>query len=175
MSAPTDWVLNVTHEAMTRLLAHADKVGLANTDECTFRALFMASAHDLLDAPRFQIEWRRFDLLVQVGDNATIVEFKYYVLRRTFGLRGEVLGYKGSAGPKNEAEFRACVHKLRAAIPPQVGDRRLVLAYDRASDRQSRYSFHRSYGDLAASEDIEEVQRLTVDPLEGRVLRPRTT
>ena len=74
----------------------------------------MATAHDLLDEPRFQTEWRRFDLLVQVGDSATAVEFKYYVLRRTLGLRGEFLGYKGGAGPKNEEEFRDCVHKLRA-------------------------------------------------------------
>src|SRR6266511_4274431 len=112
MTRPTDWVLEVTREAMTRILAHADKVGLANTDECTFRALFMAAAHDLLDAPRFQTEWRRFDLLVQMGADATVVEFKYYLVRRTFGLRGEPLGYKGGAGPKNEAEFRDCVHKL---------------------------------------------------------------
>ena len=111
---------------------------------------------------------------VQVGDDATVIEFKYYLVRRTFGLRGEVLGYKGGAGPRNGAEFRDCVRKLRTAVPPQVGDRRLVLIYGRASDRQSRYSFHRSYGELAASDDIEEVQSLTVGPLEGRVLRPWT-
>lgn len=102
-----------------------------------------------------------------------VVEFKYYLLRCSFGLGGEPLRYKGGAGPKNEAEFRACVHKLRTAIPAGVGDRRLILLYERAYNRRSRYSFHRSYGDLAVGKDLAEVPSLAVGPLEARVLRPR--
>lgn len=180
MTATGDWVPDVTHEAMVRLLAHAKKVELPNTEESTFRAMFMAAAHDLLDAPRFQTEWRRFDLLVQVGGAAIVIEFKYYMVRRTFGLRGEPMHLKGCAGhlkgcagSKNEKEFWNCVRKLRTVVPPEIGDRRLVLLYNRAQDSPSRYSFHRSYGDLAAGDDIAEVRRLTVDPLEARVLRPR--
>ena len=66
MASLTDWVPDVTHEAMVLLVLHAQKVGLPNTDECTFRALFMAAAHDLPNPARsqFQTEWQRFDLLV---------------------------------------------------------------------------------------------------------------
>src|SRR5215470_1221103 len=115
-----DWVPEVTREAMLRLVAHATKVGLSNTEEFTFRGLFMAAAHDLLDRPRFQTEWERFDLLVQLGEHTTVIEFKYYLLRRTVGLRGELLGYKGGAGLQNEAEFRRCVSKLRDAALPAM-------------------------------------------------------
>jgi hypothetical protein len=167
-----DWVPGVTREAMVRLVAHAAKVGLPNTEEFTFRALFMAAAHDLLDRPRFQTEWARFDLLVQLGEHATLIEFKYYLLRRTVGLRGELLGYKGGAGLKNEAEFRACVRKVRnAVLPAGVDDRRLILLYERDYTRQSRHSFHLSYGHLSPGSEYAEVTSLTEGPLEARVLR----
>lgn len=135
----------------------------------------MAAAHDLLGAPRprFQTEWRRFDLLVQIGRDATVIEFKYYMQRRKLGLRGEHLGFKGGPGPQNETEFNACVRKLRTAVPPGVGDQRLVLVYEREANRKSGHSFDRSYRNLAASDDLAEVQSLAVGPLEGRVLRPR--
>jgi hypothetical protein len=169
-----DWVPDVTREAMRRLLAHADKVGLPNTDESTLRAFFMAAAHDQLDSrPRFQTEWHTFDLLLQIGELATIIEFKYFLRRRTFGLQGDRLGFKGGPGPKNEAEFNACVHKLRTAVPSGVADRRLILVYERQSNGGSRYSFSRSYRDLAVGVDLADVQPLAVDPLEARVLRPR--
>jgi hypothetical protein len=85
MAATGDWVPDVTREAMRRLLAHAEKVRLPNTDECTLRAFFMAAAHDLLGMPelQFQTEWHRFDLLVRIDALATAIEFKYYMRRRT--------------------------------------------------------------------------------------------
>jgi hypothetical protein len=174
MTSTDDWVLAATDEAMRRLLVHAEKVGLANTDECTLRAFFMAAAHDLLGVPqpRFQTEWRRYDLLVQVDDASTVIEFKYYMQRRNRGLRDEQLGFKGGPGLKNEAEFKACVQKLRTAQLPVGVDRRLVLVYLRESSSQSRHSFDRSYRDLKPDEDLADVQALTVGPLECRVLRP---
>jgi hypothetical protein len=175
MAATGDWVPDVTREAMRRLLAHAEKVRLPNTDECTLRAFFMAAAHDLLGTPwpRFQTEWSRFDVLVQIGTLATIIEFKYYMRRRTFGLGGKPLSFKGGPGPKNEAEFNACLEKLCTAVPTGVGDRRLILVYEREANGRSRYSFDRSYGGLAVGDDVTDVQSLAVGPLEGRVLRPR--
>lgn len=175
MASIDDWVPDVTREAMRRLLVHAEKVELPNTDESTLRAFFMAAAHDLLGAPRlrFQTEWRRFDLLVQLGEFATVVEFKYYLKRRTRGLRGEHLGFKGGPGPQNEAEFRACVQKLRTAVLPDMADRRLVLVYERESYGRSRHSFDHSYRDLGPGDELTDVHSLTVGPLEGRVLRPR--
>jgi hypothetical protein len=135
----------------------------------------MAAAHDLLGmpGPRFQTEWHRFDLLVQIGTLATVIEFKYYMRRRTLGFGGEPLGFKGGPGPKNEAEFSACVRKLRTAVLPGVADRRLILAYEREPNGRSRRSFDRSYGGLAVGNDVTDVQSLAVGPLEGRVLRPR--
>jgi len=177
MAATGDWVPNVTREAMRRLVAHADKVGLPNTDECTLRAFFMAAAHDLLGMPRprFETEWSRygFDLIVNTGALATVIEFKYYMQRRTFGLGDEFLRFKGGPGPKNEGEFYACVNKLRTDVPPGVADRRLILVYVREANGRSRYSFDQSYGGLAVGGDLTDVQPLAVGPLEGRVLRPR--
>ena len=175
MAATGDWVPDVTHEAMRRLLAHAEKVGLHNTDECTLRAFFMAAAHDLLGmpGPQFQTEWDGFDLLVQVGALATVIEFKYYMQRHRLGLGGDQLGFKGGPGRQNESEFYKCAQKLRAAVLPGVADRRLILVYERESNGRSRYSFDRSYGSLAVGDDLADVQSLAVGPLEGRVLRPR--
>jgi hypothetical protein len=177
MAAADDWVPDVTHEAMRRLLAHAEKVGLPNTYECTLRAFFMAAAHDLLGmpGPRFQTEWSRsrFDLLVQIDALATIIEFKYYMRRRTLGLGGEDLGPKGGPGPQNEREYNACVQQLRTAVLPGVADRRLILVYVREANGRSRYSFDRSYGGLAVGDDLADVQSLTVGRLDGKVLRPR--
>jgi hypothetical protein len=152
MAATGDWVPDVTREAMRRLLAHAEKVGLPNTDECSLRAFFMAAAHDLLGMPRprFQTEWYRFDLLVQIDTLATVIEFKYYMRRPILGLEGEHLRFKGGPGPKNKDEFNAC-----------------------EANGRSLYSFHQSYGGLAVGDDLTDVQPLAVDPLEGRVLRPR--
>jgi len=173
MGFQEDWVPKVTREAMCRLLAHAAKVGLANTDECTLRAFFMAAAHDLVDpSPRLQTEWRRFDLLLQNNGLATVIEFKYYMRRRSLGLQGEHIGFKGGPGPKNEAEFKACVEKLRTAAIPGVADRRLILVYERQPNSGSRYSFSQSYQDLTVGTDLADVQALQVDQLEARVLRP---
>jgi hypothetical protein len=175
MAATGDWVPDVTREAMHRLLAHADKVGLPNTDECTLRAFFMAAAHDLLGMPRprFETEWRSFDLLVQAGGLATVIEFKYYMQRQTFGLGGEHRGFKGGAGPKNKREFNDCVKKLRTAALPGVADRRLILVYVREANGRSRRSFDESYRDLTIGDDLTDVQSLAVASLEGKVLRPR--
>jgi hypothetical protein len=175
MTATGDWVPDVTREAMRRLLTHAEKVGLPNTDECTLRAFFMAAAHDLLGmpGPRFQTEWDRFDLLVQFGALVTVIEFKYYMQRHRLGLGGDQLGFKGGPGRQNEGEFYKCVQKLRAAVLPGVADRRLILVYVREAYGRSRYSFDRSYGSLAVGDDLADVQSLAVGSLEGRVLRPR--
>jgi hypothetical protein len=116
---------------VARVLDHAEKVDLANTEEFTFRSFFMAAASELLDAPRFQTEWGTFDLLVQSGDTASLIEFKYYLLRRTYRLDGSPGPKKGGAGPKNEREFGACLDKLRNTIVDGIDQRRLVLVYER--------------------------------------------
>jgi hypothetical protein len=137
--AGADRVVAATHEALVRLLEHAGKVGLANTEEFTFRSFFMAAAHDLLDDPRFQTEWRKVDLLVQHGNVATLIEFKYYLLRRTVHLDGTHGRAKGGAGLKNESEFRTCLSKLRTASPT----RQLRQPRPQRNDRSGLGAVHR--------------------------------
>jgi hypothetical protein len=150
------------------------KVGLANTEEFTFRAFFMAAACELLDKPRFQTEWAKFDLLVQAGGTASLIEFKYYLLRRNYHLDGTPGPKKGAAGTKNEAEFHACINKLRNSVLDGIDERRLVLVYERddhVPGRGSR-SLHSSYGQLAPSTSLARVWSFASGPLEARVLEP---
>jgi hypothetical protein len=52
----------VTRVAMNRLLIHAGRARLANTEEFTFRAFCMDAANTLLDRrPESQTEWNKFD------------------------------------------------------------------------------------------------------------------
>ena len=166
----------VTRTAMKRLVTHANKVGLANTGEFTFRAFFMEAAWDLLDRPEFETEWNKFDLLVRVGDVATLIEFKYYLWRRTYDLEGGPGRRKGGAGAKNEKEFEDSLAKLRSAPVVGITHRRLVLVYADDSHLPGR-SFHASYAALGESEQIAEVWRVSADAadgcrLEGRIFRP---
>jgi hypothetical protein len=45
----------------------------------------------------------------QLAANEVVADGGHLLL----GLQGEPLGFKGGPGPKNETEFKACVHKLR--------------------------------------------------------------
>jgi len=132
----------------------------------------MAAAHDLLDSPVFQTEWKKFDLLVQVGGVNTLIEFKYYLLRRTYGLDGVAGQAKGGPSLKNEAEFQACLGKLRDTVVPGIEQRRLILVYERDGNSSRRRSLHRSYGELQPGPTIARVWPLSVGQLEGRVLEP---
>lgn len=169
-----EWVPEATSLAMTRILEHAELVGLANTEEFTFRSFFMAAACELLDKPRFQTEWHKFDLLVQTGDTAALIEFKYYLSRQTYRLDGSPGPKKGGASAQNEREFAACVEKLRTIAVDGIDQRRLVLVYqrdDHSTGRRSR-SLHGSYGRLGTSPSIARVWSFAHEPLEARVLEP---
>lgn len=166
---------------MTRILEQADKVGLSNTEEFTFRSFFMAAAHGLLESPRFQTEWHRFDLLVQAGETATLIEFKYYLRRRTIGLDGTPEGWKGGAGLQNEREFFACLDKLGTTAIDGIHKRRLVLVYERdeldaqRGTKTPHHNYGSSYGSLKQSPKVEQVWSLTNGPLEARILQPADT
>lgn len=167
----------VTRAAMKRLLTHAGKVELSNTEEFTFRAFFMDAAWDLLDHPTFQTEWNKFDLLVQVGGAATLIEFKYYLWRRVSDLKGRPGRPKGGASLQNETEFWATFNRLQSAPADGIAQRRLVLVYEDDSDRPGR-GYHASYGHLRPSERIAQVWRVPADSavqgrrLVGRVFEP---
>ena len=143
--------------AMRQLAKHARRVGLANTDESTFRSFFLAELKGLMPSAECQTEWHRFDLLVQVDGANALIEFKYYVSRRTREINGGLGQWKGGAGPKNEGEFEQCVDKLRRCRYRPIHRKYLTLVYERGSDRRSRYSFAKSYDDLSGNRQIAQV------------------
>ncbi len=163
------WVKTTTETALDAMLQLADSVGLMNTEEFTFRSMFMRSAEQ--PGIRFQTEWNKFDLLAQIDVEYTLIEFKYYITRRTQSLDGRPGNYKGGASKKNELEFWGCVHKLATQAPSQIADRFLVLVYERDYPKRSRYSFHNSYGNITAKPPVSEVWPLCRGPLEARILR----
>jgi hypothetical protein len=173
-----EWVPDVTSEAMRRVCEHADKVGLTNTEEFTFRAFFMAATYDmavtfgLLEGLHFHTEWRSFDLLVRLGGIATLLEFKYYVIRRTYNLDGTHGDFKGGPGPQNWSEFTAALHKLHAAMVPGLGPRRLVVVYKRDDMLPKGQSWHKSFGDLEPDESIARIWPRASGPLEARIFKP---
>jgi len=164
------WVPGVAREAVVRLLDHADVVGLENTEEFTYRAFFMAAAHRRLQDPTFHTEWKHFDLLVRHGGEATLVEFKYYLYRRTYGLDGSLTGTKGGASLQNEQDFAACVAKLTRRVIPGITARHLVLVYQREGLGRGRRSYEASYGQPPPLPGVARVWRCGVGPLELRVL-----
>ncbi len=170
------WVADVTADAITEVEALGIRIGLENTDESTFRSYFMAAAQERLQQEaRFQTEWHKFDLLVQapekVGD--TLIEFKYYIYRRTTELDGTAGRWKGGAGPANEREFRTCLEKLRSPlVPPRIDHRRLVLVYERDAPAPFRNTFHRSFGSLERSPLIAASEPRSGNRLEARILTP---
>jgi len=129
--------------------AHADVVGIQNTDEATFRSFFLAELRRRFPKAACQTEWFRYDLLVQHARRNILIEFKYYLTRPLVGLDGSRVRWKGGAGPKNEGEFRTCVAKLRHCKHAPIHAKYLVLAYERNTPRKSGASFHASYRDLA--------------------------
>ena len=147
-------IISALGDALGCLASHVKTVGVMNTDEATFRSFFMASLMERRPGARCQSEWFRFDLLVQAGDLNALVEFKYYISRRTIGLDGKPGQWKGEAGPGNEGEFWACVRKLRERSDESIHHKYLILIYERPYERKSKYSFTRSYDSLGANDDL---------------------
>jgi hypothetical protein len=143
--------------ALQRLKAHADLVGLENVDESTFRSFVIAELMKRRATARCQTEWHRFDLLLQCDSVNVLVEFKFYLMRRTFELDGRRGPWKGEAGTQNEAEFWACVDKLHNLKDPAVHQRYLALVYQKAYPLRSMYSFAKSYDALAAGSKFSTV------------------
>ena len=146
--------------AMKKLRRHVKLVTLPNTDEATFRALFMAAAAEQLPDAVFQTEWRRVDLLLQRRKRNALIEFKYYIGRRTYNLDGTPGGRKGGPGPKNEDEFWACVQQLHECTFTPIHYKYLIVVYRRGPIGNSRYSYERSYGAITRGAAIRRVIRV---------------
>lgn len=149
---------------------HAALVGIENTEEFTFRSMFMAEAASADPSMQFQSEWQTFDLLTRSAVGLTLVEFKYYVLRCKRTEDGAQCGFKGGAGPKNEREFWRCVEKLAGTSLARNAPRYLVLVYSSQYDRKSQYSFDASYRTIPRHDAVSRFWSLTHDGLEARIL-----
>lgn len=125
------WVLPATDAALDRMVAHAAVVALPNTDEATFRSFFMAALRERYPHAQCETEWCRFDLLVRLDTRHTLIEFKYYVLRRMTRLDGTPGPWKGGPGSQNVREFVQCVEKLRTSTLAPIHTRYLVQVYQR--------------------------------------------
>jgi len=165
----TPWIVEAAQAALDQLVKYAHDVGRDNTDEFTFRSMFMEETKRLRQGCRMHTEWEKFDLLVIDGDARVLIEFKYYVRRKRVSIDGQRTGFKGGAGPKNEGEFWQCVDKLRSAGPSRAGERILILVYAHEEDEAKVASFHKSYGDLAPSEKMLHVHAIRAGAFEARL------
>ncbi len=165
----TPWIVEAVQAALDRLALYAEKVGRDNTDEFTFRSMFMRQAKRLRPACCLQTEWEKFDLLMREGDERIVIEFKFYMRRKRLTIDGKDNGFKGGAGSKNEGEFWQCVDKLRTEGPARVTERVLVLVYAREENEVDGASFHRSYGDLAPSNKMMHVHAIHNGAFEARL------
>jgi len=154
-------IISALEHSMHHFKAHAERVGLPNTDEATFRSFFLAELKRLAPSAECQTEWHKFDLLLQAGGVNSLIEFKYYISRRTREIDGTLGGWKGGAGPQNESEFRQCVEKLRRCSYQPIHHKYLILVYERECERRSRYSFARSYDALCDGDGIAEVHTVS--------------
>jgi len=153
------WIHDVCEAAIARMNSHAALVELANTDEATFRAFFLAEVRTRMPASKCQTEWFRYDLLVQHDRRNTLIEFKYYITRPLVSLDGMRIQWKGNPGVQNEREFNDCIKKLRTCSHDPIHSKYLVLVYERDSPRASGNTFHGIYGALATTDDVSSVWR----------------
>jgi hypothetical protein len=139
----------VAEAAMNRLADHVAVVGLWNTDEFAFRSFFLYELMKVLPSAQCETEWQRFDLLVRERDRNTLLEFKYYLHRRSTSLSGFLASWKGDAGVQNRREFSACIEKLHTCPFEPIHAKYMVLVYERTNPRTgSTNCFSQSYGTL---------------------------
>ncbi len=132
---------------MSKLQRHLKLVGGNNADEATFRSFLLAEVMRLAPKAKGQIEWHRFDLLLQCRNENALVEIKFYMPDRTFALDGTPGKWKGWASLKNEQEFCDCVDKL-SETQDNIHHKFLILVYETDSSRPGKHSFRKSYDDL---------------------------
>ena len=154
-------LIRVLSATMVRLQEQVRFVGLPNTDEATYRSFFLAEVSRQLPQLTCETEWNRVDLLLQHGSRNVLIEFKYYVERRSRQLDGSLGHWKGGPGPKNESEFWTCVEQLAECTFEPIYRKYLILVYQRGSVRGgTRYSYSLSYDSLTPGSSIERVIRV---------------
>jgi hypothetical protein len=140
-------LIKALRSAMSTLERHLKLVGGNNADEATFRSFLLAEIVRTAPKAKGQIEWHRFDLLLQHRNENALVEIKFYMPDRTIGLDGTPGNWKGGASLKNEQEFCKCVSKLKDT-QNDIHHKFLILVYESNSERTGKHSFAKSYDDL---------------------------
>jgi hypothetical protein len=162
----------VLHHTWTETFPKAlQDVPHALWNESVFRWHFVKSAlliyrHDFENQQlEMQLEWNRFDLLVQAGDRNHLIEFKFFTRNKHAELDKTERGWKGGPGTKNYGEFEKCVRTLYGAPnSDRFDERRLIVVYpDHPSGwpgRKRDYRYADWYENLRPFKDAQLQTRL---------------
>jgi hypothetical protein len=167
-------IISALQNSKAAFLEHTRCVGLANTNESTYRSFFLDQLCKENQSVLCQAEWRRVDLFVKLDNRNILIEFKYYLHRRSMKLDGSLGNRKGGASLQNKSEFDKCVRQLyddsrdiqRAykdnSAP--VHEKYLILAYEHKVPPPYRYmSYSTLYDSLEPGDLIESVDWLPIE------------
>ncbi len=174
-ATPNDkWFTDGCRDALQRMVEHASKVGLPNTDEFTFRSFFMSELISKNRCSKLQTEWHKFDLLLQNTNGNYLIEFKYFLYRHTYALDGSMIRKKGGPSPKNEVEFWDCVEKLSQCDIPGIDRKYLVLIYQQTPTDMKGRTYAQSYDSISSSDkSVIAIKTIKTPPLRCKILRIR--
>ncbi|SRR6266550_5993867 len=143
-------------------------------NESVFRYFFVKQLRHACPDAKCQMEWNRFDLLLQIAGQNVLIEFKFYHPSIHRNLSGDRTHAKGGAGPKNFAEFTECISKLNklAQAPWSRSERHpihkalLVLVYAHHRSLKGKGIYRDWYDKFPEEHTIEgiEVNRLWSAP-----------
>ena len=140
------------------------RVPLLLWNESVFRFFFIRSLLRLYPhaACQSQIEWNRFDLLLQADAEIALVEFKFYGYNVHRDVAGGVRRMKGAPGTQNFRATCECLSKLAGAgVNPgvvqdggQTASKFLILAYSHKDDVQTRRTYPSFYDPFCLPLDL---------------------
>jgi hypothetical protein len=129
---------------------------LSILNESVFRFFFVRNLLQQRKNCSLQLEWHRFDLLVQDEGKNILIEFKFYTVPTGHNLAGKGTWRKGGPGGKNFEEFKRCVRKLdkvdecawRRDEEGKIDGKYLILAYEGDSGYHKYYKTINYPGEL---------------------------
>jgi len=127
------------------------QLDISDFDEAALRFFVMVAIKRRYRKAKCQSEWHRIDLVATIPDNKKIaIEFKFYVLRKTWPLgqgNSEKPHWKGGASEQNRRDFDKCIRKLQKLSYKEIDEKYVVLIYDRRKHGR-KTSFEKFYGNL---------------------------
>ncbi|PCI07577.1 hypothetical protein COB72_09955 [bacterium] len=167
-------IISGLQNSKAAFIEHSKCVELSNTNESIFRSFFIEQLCKEDHSVRCQVEWNFVDVFVKFPDRNVLIEFKYYLHRRSMKLDGSIGNRKGGASTKNKSEFDKCVRQLfddsrdtqRAYKDASavVHEKYLILAYERKVPSPYRFMCYSTlYDSLEPGEFIESVDWLPID------------